>query len=153
MREIQRYVAKADLLCERGISRVRIQVYNACGGDDVPKQWDMFVKDTFAALDRLLRTFFELQGTHLTVNECIKFMLPNSVFLPKYHCIARLVGFDYVGELIRIAYLKQPITCNPKKFELLLKAEAADRRHDSARWSAYLSAFEGMSSAEDRLQS
>ena len=153
MREIQRYVAKADLLCERGISRVNIQVYNACGGDDVPKQWDMFVKDTFAALDRLLRTFFELQGTHLTVNECIEFMLPNSVLLPKYHCIARLVGFDYVGELIRIAYIKQPITSNPRKVELLFKAEAARRRHDFDQWSAYLSAFDGMSSAEDRLQS
>ena len=113
----------------------------------------MFVKDTFAALDRLLRTFFEMQGTHLTVNECIKFMLPNSVFLPKYHCIARLVGFDYVGKLLRIAYIKQPITSNPRKFELLLKAEAAGRRHDFARWSAYLSAFDGMSSAEDRLHS
>ena len=113
----------------------------------------MFVQDTFAFFDRLLRSFFELQGTHLTVNECIKFMLPNSVFLAKYHCIAMLVGFDYVGELIRIAYIKQSITCNSRKFELLLKAEAADRRHDSARWSAYLSAFEGMSSAEDRLQS
>ena len=153
MREIQRYFAKADLLCERGISRVNVQVYNACGGDDVPTQWDMFVKDTFATLDRLLRTFFELQGTRLTVNECIKFMLPNDVVLPKYHCIARLVRFDYVGELVRIGYIKQPITSNPKKFELLLKAEIADRRHDSVRWSAYLSAFEGMSSAESKLQS
>ena len=34
----------------------------------------MFVKDTFAVLDRLLRSFFELPGTHLTVNECIKFI-------------------------------------------------------------------------------